>query len=179
MLTKEKIRSIMLLRLKKQKEEIRKQRSRLIKRKLFRTKEFIKAKTIMFYISFGGEVETAEMIKQAFRLGKTVVVPVCEKRTIRPCILEKNSSFKKGRYGIYEPVKKEFIEPEKIELVLVPGLAFDKHGNRLGRGKGYYDRFLKKLSANTVSIGLAYNFQILNRLPATPLDVKVQKIIFA
>lgn len=179
MLTKEKIRSIMLLKLKKQKEELRKKKSQLIKKKLFRTKAFVKAKTIMFYMSFGGEVETAEMIRQSFRLGKTVVVPVCEKRTIRPCILEKDSSLKKGRYGIYEPIKKKFINPEKINLILVPGLAFDRQGNRLGRGKGYYDRFLRKLPSHTVSIGLAYNFQILNHLPATPSDVKVQRIIFA
>ena len=178
-MTKQKIRSRLLLSLRKQKEEERSKKSRLIGKKLFRTKVFKKAKVVMFYIAFDGEVNTQEMIKETQKLGKTVVVPVCRKdKTMRPCLLKTKTRLKKGLYGIGEPTDKKFFGLDKIDLVLVPGLAFDKRGNRLGRGKGYYDRFLKELPENKMCIGLAYDFQILRSLPTTPLDVAVQRAIF-
>jgi 5-formyltetrahydrofolate cyclo-ligase len=66
-----------------------------------------------------------------------------------------------------------------IDLVIVPGIAFDKKGNRVGRGKGCYDAFLKKLPKDTPSIGLAFDFQILPAVPSTPADVTVEKVLFA
>jgi len=179
-LTKEQIRSTILLRLKTQKEEDRDRKSKIIKNKLFRTLVFRKAKIVMFYISFDGEVNTQEMIKGAQNLGKTVAVPVCKKkRTIRPCILQAQARLKKGPYGICEPVVNRFVNCEDLDLAIVPGVAFDRRGNRLGRGKGYYDRFLKELPSEAISLGLAFDFQILPSLPATKTDVSVNKIIFA
>jgi len=179
-LTKKQIRSKMLLKLKEQKEEERDRKSRSIKQKLFKTRIFKKAKKIMFYIPIDGEVNTQEMIKEAQKLGKIVVVPVCKKnRIIRPAILQKKAKLKTGLYGIPEPTRKRFIHPKDLDLVVVPGLAFDRKGRRLGRGKGYYDAFLKKLSAKTTSIGLAFKFQILPYLPTTLRDVNVKQVIFA
>lgn len=180
-LTKELIRSKILLRLKTQKEDIRERKSRIIKRKLLRTKEFIKAKRVMFYIALDGEVNTGEMIKEARKLNKIVAVPVCKKNriTIRPCILGNNMSLQKGPYGVCEPAVKKSINPEELDLVIVPGVAFDKKGNRLGRGKGCYDRFLKTLPDDTPSIGLAFAFQILPSVPVHRHDVAVKKLIFA
>jgi 5-formyltetrahydrofolate cyclo-ligase len=179
-LTKKKIRSKLLLRLKIQKEEKKKQKSEAIKKKLFRTEVFKRAKTVMFYIAFDGEVDTQEMIKEAHKLGKKVVVPICHKdRTIWPCILKEKARLKKGFYGISEPTDKKSVSLKAIDLVLVPGVAFDKKGNRLGRGKGYYDRFLKRIPENRPSIGLAFDFQILPFVPTTNLDVSVKKIISA
>lgn len=180
-LTKQALRSKILLRLKTQKEDIRNRKSKIIKEKLFRTKVFKKAKMIMFYIAFGGEVNTDPMIKEAKKIGKIVSVPICKKDkiTIKPCILNDNAGLKKGPYGVCEPKLKSFIRLEDLGLVIVPGLAFDKKGNRLGRGKGCYDRFLRKLPSNTPTIGLAFDFQILPCIPTTAHDVSVQKIIFA
>ena len=179
-MTKKQIRSKILLRLKIQKEEERNRKNKLIKEKLFRTLIFKKAKKVMFYISFDGEVNTKEMIKEAQNLGKIVAVPVCKKnRIMRPCILSEKTRLVKGPYGIYEPTIKRFINLEDLDLVIVPGVAFDRQGNRLGRGKGYYDRFLKKLPKKTTSIGLAFDFQILPFIPATTPDVSVNKVIFA
>ncbi|MCM8789574.1 MAG: 5-formyltetrahydrofolate cyclo-ligase [Candidatus Omnitrophica bacterium] len=180
-MTKQDIRSRILLKLRNQKEEKRNKKSNKIKIKLFRTKEFINAKTVMFYVAFDGEVNTEDMIHSALKLGKTIVVPVCErdKITIRPCLLKKNTKLKKGLYGIWEPAVKRFIRAKDIDLVVVPGVAFDKSGNRLGRGKGCYDRFLKLLPKSISSIGLGFDFQILPSLPATTHDVKVNKVIFA
>ena len=180
-LTKEQIRSKILKRLKTQKEEVRKRKSRLILKQLFRQEAFKKAKVVMLYISFGGEVNTAEMIKETRKLGKIVTVPVCTKDrvTLRPAILEESASFNKGPYGVYEPKSKRNICLEDLDLVIVPGIAFDKKGNRLGRGKGCYDHFLKKLPKDTPAIGLAFDFQILPALPAAKHDVSVNKVLFA
>lgn len=179
-LTKQKIRSRILLKLKIQKEEDRNRKSKLIKTKLFRARVFKKAKKVMFFISFGGEVNTQDMIKETQEMGKIVAVPVCRKnRVIRPSILSTKAKLVRGLYEIYEPAIKRFIDPEALDLVVVPGVAFDKSGNRLGRGKGYYDCFLHKLPDKTVSIGLAYDFQILPSVPTTNSDKKVHKLIFA
>lgn len=180
MLTKRKLRNKILLRLQNQKEEDRNRKSKTIKEKLLRTLVFKKAKTVMFYIAFDGEVKTQDMIKEARILGKIIAVPVCRKeRKILPCILKDKAKLVRGVYGISEPAIKEPLKVEDIDLVVVPGVAFDKQGRRLGRGKGYYDRFLKKLSPHTTSIGLAFDFQILPTIPATKRDVGVQRIIFA
>ncbi len=178
-LTKEQIRSKILLRLKTQKEESRERKSKVIKNKLFRTLVFKKAKYTMFYISFGGEVDTREMIKEAKRLGKIVAVPVCKAGGIlSPVLLGAKAKFKKGLYGVYEPAVQRGIDLRKIDLVIVPAIAFDRRGNRLGRGKGYYDRFLKKIPRRATSLGLAFDFQILPSLPVTPHDVGVKRVIF-
>jgi 5-formyltetrahydrofolate cyclo-ligase len=180
-LTKEQIRSKIIFRLKTQKEEDRDRKSRKIREKLFRAQVFQKAKVVMFYIAFDGEVRTEEMIEEAKKTGKIVAVPVCKKDriTLRPVILDDNAQLRKGPYGIYEPAIERFIRLKDLDLVIVPGVAFDKKGNRLGRGKGYYDRFLKGLAKDTVSLGLAFDFQILPSIPAAAHDVSVSKVIFA
>lgn len=180
-MTKKQIRSKILLRLTIQKEADRDRKSKAIKEKLFRTRVFQKAKTVMFYIALGGEVNTEEMIKGAKKLGKLVAVPVCKKDriTLRPCVLDENAELKKGPYGIWEPAIENFILLKELDLVIVPGVAFDKKGNRLGRGKGYYDHLLQGLPKKTASIGLAFSFQILPSIPTTTHDVSVNRVIFA
>jgi len=179
-LTKKQIRSKISLRLKTQKEEDRKRKSSIIKEKLFRLSVFKRAKRVMFYISFDGEVNTQEMIKEAIKLGKIVAVPVSLGMSlIRPCRLLQKSRLVKGLHGAREPAIKRFVKLEDLDLVIVPGVAFDKSGNRLGRGKGCYDYFLRKIPKRVPSIGLAFAFQILPFLPATNEDVSVKKILFA
>ena len=180
-LTKPEIRSKILLKLNSQKEEERGQKSKIIKEKLFKLRDFNAAKVVMFYIALGGEVETKEMIKEARKLGKIIAVPICKKDriSIRPCILDENARLKRGIYGVYEPMVEKTLHLEDLDLVIVPGIAFDKKGNRLGRGKGCYDNFLKKIPKDTPTIGLAFGFQILPSLPTQTQDVKVNKIIFA
>jgi len=180
-LTKKQIRSKIIARLTLQKEEEQDRKNRLIEKRLFRTKAFRKAKIVMFYIAHKGEVNTEEMIKEAKRLGKIVTVPVCKqnKIVIRPCILDDSAGLKRGPYGVKEPVIEKYISLKKLGLIIVPGVAFDKKGRRLGRGKGCYDRFLSRLPKDTPTIGLAFDFQILPRIPATGHDVAVNRVIFA
>ena len=179
-LTKQKIRSKILLKLKTQKEEERDRKSGIIKGKLFKTEAFKKAKIIMIFISFGGEVNTKEMIKEAKKMGKIVAVPVCKKnKSMRPSILLDKVKLIRGLYEIYEPAIKKFVNLEDLSLVVVPGVAFDAKGNRLGRGKGYYDHFLARLPSKVISIGMAFDFQILPLVPTTQQDKKVDRVISA
>jgi 5-formyltetrahydrofolate cyclo-ligase len=141
---------------------------------------FNKAKTVMFYLSFGGEVNTKSMIEQAHNLGKIVAVPSSAGRgAIRPSLLQRGMRLVRGPYGTKEPAAKRIISLRNIDLVIVPGLAFDKKGNRLGRGKGCYDKLLERLPKKSTSLGLAFDFQILPFVPATREDVPVNKVLFA
>lgn len=179
-LTKAKIRSKILRELKLQKEEDRERKSRAIKQKLFGLKAFKKAKTVMFYVSCAGEAKTQEMIKAAQKLGKIVAVPISLKsRKLLPALFRSESRLVEGPYGVMEPALKKFVPPEDLDLIVVPGVAFDKKGNRLGRGKGYYDIFLSQLPQDTPTVGVAFDFQILPKIPSTATDVAVKRVLFA
>lgn len=178
---KQKIRRRILDQLHIQKEEDRKRKSGLIQRKLFRSRVFKQASIIMFYIALKGEVDTLEMIKEAQKSGKQIVVPVCRKNrtAIRPCIFDDHASLKRGPYGVLEPAVERIVPASSLDLVLVPGVAFDARGHRLGRGKGFYDRFLRGLPLRTSLYGLAFDFQVLSSLPSEKHDVNVQRVITA
>ncbi len=133
---------------------------------------------LMAYLDFQHEVETTRFIKP----GRGIVVPCCEGEQIIP-ILTALDELETGRFGILEPrkeirhnPKRQFL-PDDLAVVLVPGLAFDACGNRLGRGKGFYDRLLSTLSPETVSIGLAFECQIFEHIPTEPEDVSVDFIV--
>ncbi|MFH2137177.1 MAG: 5-formyltetrahydrofolate cyclo-ligase [Candidatus Omnitrophota bacterium] len=184
-MNKQLIRNWIKDKLKEQKEEQRLKRSLVIKRKLFLQPQFLQSDTIMFYIAKEGEVETADMIKDTLKMGKNVVVPVTlvkEKKIIPSRVKCYDKELGKGPYGVYQP-KKQYMRKEllkNIDLVVVPGIAFDRLGNRLGRGGGYYDRFLSKLKKRNIPMfGLAFKFQVLKQLPVLSHDIPVTKLIFA
>ncbi|MCM8784330.1 MAG: 5-formyltetrahydrofolate cyclo-ligase [Candidatus Omnitrophica bacterium] len=178
------IRKIMLEKLRNQTKEERRRKSLIIKEKLFSLEEFKRSKNLMSYINLDYEVDTENIIKEALRMGKVVAVPVTVKKdkTILPSkILNFEEELVPANFGIREP-KKEFVRiipKESLELVLVPGIAFDKKGKRIGHGAGYYDRFLSTLPEHTVTIGLAFDFQIVDNLPLLPHDVPVSKVLSA
>ena len=183
--TKSYIRLQLLKRLKKQKEVERLKRSFQIQKKLFSLPEFIKAKVVLFYLSFDGEVETFRMIDKAISLGKKVAVPVINRRSTRfvPSLIDDcGYGLEDGPYGIYQP-KPECIRNiplKKIDLVIVPAVAFDLKGNRIGRGLGYYDRFLYFLPQRIPSVGLAFGFQVLDKIPTVEShDFSVDKVLYS
>ena len=180
-LTKRQIRIKIISKLRNQKEEERLKKSKKILGEFFRLDRVKKAKRIMFYINFGFEVKTDSMIFKALKMGKEVSVPACstKKCKIFPCKMGLNEKVKKGPYGICEPVAQEIVPVSTLDVVVVPGIAFDEKGNRLGRGKGYYDRFLKRLPQKTYRVGLAFDFQILPSIPLSRHDLGVNKVLFA
>lgn len=154
------------------------EKSRFIKKRLFEMNEFKQAATILFYVSYDNEVFTHDMIKESMSLEKNIIVPKSD-RINRKLILSKLDNWEdleEGAYGILEPKNVNQISINEIDLIIIPGVGFDKQGRRLGHGKGYYDNLLSK-SKNALHIGLAFEFQIVEKVPAEKHDVPVQKII--
>jgi 5-formyltetrahydrofolate cyclo-ligase len=176
---KQNIRKEILGSLRRQTKEEAFEKSVIIKKKLFSLPEFEKAGYVMFYASKADEVKTDNMIDEALGMGKRVVLPYCAAgENIVPREITGREDLEKGIYGIYQPKRRDTEVPlEKIDLVITPGVAFDRHNRRLGRGKGYYDKFLEKLPRGKKTIGLAFDFQIVEDLPEDPHDVPVSKVI--
>lgn len=179
---KEIIRKEILRKLKAQTKEERFTKSAVIKEKLFRLDEFKKAKCVVFFVSMDEEVYTHQMIDESIQVGKRVGVPIVakgKKDLIISQITDRLKQLEIGPYDIYQPRADSAmpIPYDQIDLILVPGLAFDKAGNRLGRGKGYYDRFLGNIPRDTRTIGLCYDFQILKAVPTLANDISVQMLL--
>ena len=157
-------------------------KSKDIEERLFSLPELKKSKAVMFYIAKSDEVRTEDMIRRLLRMDKQVIVPSLrqDKNRIMPSIIfDYDTDLEEGTFGIMEP-RVEHIRKfpiEDIDIFLVPGVAFDKAGGRLGFGGGFYDRFLSELSQNAKCWGLAFEFQLIEKLPLTERDIPVQKII--
>lgn len=152
------------------------EKTALIHNKLQGLKEYQEAEDLLFYLSKEDEIETQNLIEDALKDGKNVYVPCIQGDQLIVCPLTKDSDLQVGPFGVLEPVNKEdCTHPKQIDLILVPGLAFDKRGHRLGYGKGYYDRFLKQTEA--FKIGLAFTEHVLDELPIEPHDVPLDLII--
>ncbi len=156
--------------------------SELIKNRLFQVPELKNAEWVMLYLSFNNEVQTDQIVKELLVCRKKLLVPVIvkESKSLIACqIFNFEKDLKRGCFGINEPVEslKIPVDPKKIDLIIVPGIAFDVNGNRIGFGKGYYDRFLKKVDRKTISIALAYDFQILPTVPSQDNDVPVNIVV--
>lgn len=155
-----------------------KQASINIIKNLYSLDEFLNARTIMVYVSFGGEVETKDLIKRLLEAGKRVCTPLCNAKDVSLTAKEITnfSDLKPGSYGILEPLETScVVAKNEIDFILVPGCVFSKDGHRIGYGKGYYDRFLKDSSA--VTCGLCYDFCLLDSLPFENTDVPLDIII--
>ena len=181
---KHKIRNEIKAKIKSYSELEKSDKSDIIKCKLFSEEEFKKARLVMFYVSLKDEVNTLDMIDEALKAGKRVCVPVIlkeEKRLIAGEIKDRKKDLERQHFGIYQPkagLVKE-VPLENIDLVVVPGIAFDHFNVRLGRGHGYYDRLLCALPNKTSTIGLAFDFQVVEKLPKDPHDIPVSKTITA
>ncbi len=137
--------------------------------------QFIQAKVILAYWSMPDEVSTHHFV-QKWAAEKKMVLPMVVGETLELRAfnglqnLVANESF-----GIHEPKTEELVNPKDVDFAIIPGIAFDKKGNRLGRGKGFYDRFLKQTNAYKVAVG--YDFQIIDEVPVSSLDVPVDIVI--
>jgi 5-formyltetrahydrofolate cyclo-ligase len=132
------------------------------------------------YSPSGNEVATEDIREHALKAGKKLFYPKLESgNDLHLVRFEESKKMKPGRYGILEPTGVERLAKKDEEglIVFVPGLAFDMHGNRLGRGKGWYDRALATLGEQARFIALAYEFQIVDEIPTDSWDRKVHHII--
>lgn len=162
-------------------DEVR-EKSRRIARRLYPRPEYRAARTVFCYLGFGNEVETDEIIRTALGEGRRMAVPLVtdgEGNLKAVTIGDLEKDLGPGFQGIREPINRDGpgIDPREIDLALVPGTAFDPSGNRLGRGGGYYDRFLARLRPKAALIGLAFECQLTAEIDAEAHDVKMDAII--
>ena len=132
------------------------------------------AKNVFLYHALPDEVDTAILIDTAMKEGKAVLLPVIDGDDLRLKI--HTGATQTGSYSIQEPVGDEFTCYKEISLAIVPGMAFDKSGNRLGRGRGFYDRTLPKLT-EAYKIGLCFPFQFLESIPCEAYDIKMDAVL--
>ena len=139
--------------------------------------KFINASTIMIYSNYKNEVITRGIIEDCFKMNKRLVLPksLKESHDILPCIVNSFDELISGVYGIFEPDGRNVIEKSEIELVFVPGVAFDTNGDRIGHGAGYYDRFLNDYKG--IKAGICYGFQIVENAWPNEMDVKMDYLI--
>ena len=155
--------------------------STVIFSKLQKLHVYEKAKTVMFYLSYGSEVVTDTMIASALDEDKTVVVPAIQNPGDGNMFAVKISRLEdcyQSVYGIRQPEinHEDIVEKDEIDLVFVPGIAFDYDGFRMGYGKGYFDRWLAGIPFEK-TIGLAYDFQITEKMPIGKYDLPVGMVI--
>ena len=134
-----------------------------------------KANNVFLYHALTDEVDTTMLIDAAMHEGKTVLLPVIDGDDLRLKI--HTGATQTGSYSIQEPIGKEFTCYKEITLAIVPGMAFDKKGNRLGRGRGFYDRTLPKL-VEAYKIGLCFPFQFLESIPYEAYDIKMDAVFY-
>jgi 5-formyltetrahydrofolate cyclo-ligase len=139
-----------------------------------------KSRVILSYMPYGKEANVMPINQRILEDGKTLLIPRVKNATEMDAVPidALDSGLVEGAYGIREPDPGlKAISPKDIELVLVPGLAFDKKGNRLGHGKGYYDRFLEQCSPQAFFIGIAHAFQVFDTIPSEVYDKKVHGLL--
>ena len=136
------------------------------------------AGTLLLYYPLPDEVDVRLLIKDAFESGKKVLLPVVKGDELELHLYEGEASLKEGAFGIMEPTGPLFAPKhyDEIELAVIPGMAFDSAGHRLGRGKGYYDRLLPNLKAAKL-MGICFPIQFLDEVPAEAHDISVCKVI--
>jgi 5-formyltetrahydrofolate cyclo-ligase len=148
-------------------------RSKIVIDKLKRDPDFINAHTIMFYISKGNEVNTHDIIQETTKT-KKVIVPKISDKGLLCCHLSDLKKTHFDCFGILEPDDTILCDISGIDLIIVPGIVFDKRGHRIGYGKGFYDALLKQSKAK--KIGLAFDFQIVEKISEDDWDIKLDKV---
>lgn len=152
--------------------------------RFYESEYYKKSEKIFIYISYNSEIDTKKIIEKALKDGKKIYVPRTEFKTRLMDAVEITAldNLIESSYGALEPsIKEPHIDPNELDLIIVPGLAFDRQGGRMGYGAGFYDRYFKKISENNikkiVKLALAYDFQILDKVPMSEQDVPVSYII--
>jgi len=162
--------------------EIVNDKSIVIFNKLSETNFYKDANNVMLYISFGKEVVTKYIIDDLQSHRKRVFIPVTVPQT-KALIVSELKDFEKdlqvGHFGVMEPKEETLrpVDPSILDLVIVPGVAFDKSGYRIGYGGGYYDRFIPRLSDKATTVSLAFDMQLVDKVPTNQYDIPVEYIV--
>ena len=138
--------------------------------------EFMRAQVVALYAPIHHEVETSAVALEALAVGKTLLYPAVEGSDMQFRQVQGLDELTPGRYGIPEPCGTAW-EPQRADLIVVPGVAFDLSGRRIGYGKGYYDRSLHRLEGTGRLVGFCYDFQLFEEIVGEPHDVTMDIIV--
>ncbi len=157
--------------------------SRQIVARFMALPEYAAARTIMFYVDVRSEVRTRNDLANALQTGKRIVVPYCVDGELELFHLESMDELELGMYRILEPradlrsVPEKRINVEDLDLIMVPGVGFDRRGGRTGHGKGYYDKLLEHARLDTPLIALAFECQLFPEIPMQSHDMFMDKVV--
>jgi 5-formyltetrahydrofolate cyclo-ligase len=156
-------------------EQEKQKRSAALFRRLESLNEFSQVHTLMAYWAMPDEVQTSDFILKWYK-HKRIILPAVEGDRLRLKIFSGMACMVPGEgFGIPEPAGEDFIHPSEIQLIIVPGIAFDRHNNRMGRGKAYYDNLLNTLPA--FRVGVCYDFQYFEQIPAAAHDLPMNMVL--
>lgn len=155
------------------KEDIAEQSSKVVAA-VEQMPSFQSAKTVLIYYPTHNEVDLLSLIKR-YKKEKTFLFPVVHRKTMTACPYEGNAKMHRGKFNIPEPTTEPYVGG--IDLILVPGVGFDNSGNRLGRGGGYYDKFITRVGRKTLLVGVGYDFQLVDKVPANRWDKRLDYVV--
>lgn len=167
----------------RQAQENKDEISRRIVARFMALPEYEKAQTVMFYVDVRDEVRTRHDLPAALGSGKKIVVPYCVDGELELFHLEAMDELETGMYKILEPraelrsVPEKNVPVEELDLIMVPGVGFDRHGGRTGHGKGYYDKLLQHARPDTPLVALAFECQMFPEIPTQEHDIFMDKIV--
>lgn len=145
--------------------------------------EYAAARTVMFYVDVRDEVRTRHALPQAISGDKRIVIPYCVDGELELFHLESMEELEVGMYKILEPradlrnVATKRLQPRDLDLIMVPGVAFDREGGRTGHGKGYYDKLLEHARADAPLVALAFESQMFPKIPCESHDIYMDKVV--
>lgn len=164
-------------------EPDRESKSRTIQETLLQLPEFQNSSTILTYIGVKSEVGTGVIVQEAIEEGKRLAIPYVVGDVLRAAFILSPAELEPSKFGLLDPVPEVRDNPARVcavgevELFVVPGVAFDRRGGRLGHGKAYYDRMLARAATGARFIALAYECQMVPLVPMTPTDVPMHGVV--
>ncbi len=157
--------------------------SKLIVARVLALPEYHAARTVMFYVDVRSEVRTRQALPESLASGKKIVIPYCVDGELELFHLESMDELELGMYRILEPkaelrtVAAKKVDVTDLDLIIVPGVAFDRRGGRTGHGKGYYDKLLEHCRAETPLVALAFECQMFPEIPMDEHDIFMDKVV--
>jgi 5-formyltetrahydrofolate cyclo-ligase len=148
-----------------------------VEERVFGLPEMRAARTVLLFYSFGSEVETSEMARRVHAEGKRLLLPFLEEERMEAGEVRPDDELVVSTYGPREPARRVAVDPAEVDVVIAPGLAFDRQGYRLGYGGGHYDRYLHRMGAGALRIGIGFASQLLERVPREPADERLDLVV--
>lgn len=144
---------------------------------IMRMESYRSARTVMAYAAVRGELSLERVMEDIRASGRRLALPRCgEGGEMDACLVTERRQLRQGAYGIWEPDEGcPLVPPEEIDLVLIPGTAFDRAGGRIGQGGGYYDRYI--IQTRAVRVGICHGFALVNRIPTEKHDVRMDAVV--